>query len=65
MHARTLIDDVHTLKKRIKKKDLSERNLEIKNKGSISLLLEPVGTVKIGENAHWVALMLLYVEKQM
>lgn len=66
MHARNLTDDIHTLKGKEleKKKDLSARNLN-KKKVSRSLLLEPVGTAEIGENAHRVALMLLYAGKQM
>ena len=52
-------------KKRINKSDLLWKKSQFKKKLSRSLLLEPVGTAEIGENAHQVALMLLYVEKQM
>ena len=51
--------------KRIKKEGISLTEISIEKMISKSLLLEPVGTAGIGENAHRVALMLLYVEKQM
>ena len=51
--------------KRIRKR-ISLQDISIKRKKvSRSLLLEPVGTAEIGENAHRVALMLLYAGKQM
>ena len=66
IHARNIIDDIHTLKgKELKKEGISLTEISIEKMISKSLLLEPVGTAKIGENAHRVALMLLYVGKQM